>query len=158
MAIKINNLNFSTSSGKTFSDIQLDLNVSKKDGGKYKSKNVTESNDIVVDYDTSAIKNSVLNILTTQKGQRPLSLEFGINLHKFIGDPITPITANAIAAEIKRGIEIWEPRIELKKIYIYPNPDQLMYEIIIELDIPALDGRSLKLGGALSRDTGLVFV
>lgn len=158
MAIKINNLNFGTSNGNTFLDIKLDLEVAKKDGGKFQNKNITESNDIVVDYDNGAIKNSLLNLLTTQQGQRPLSLEFGIDLYRFIGDPISSITGNAIATEIKRGIEQWEPRVDLKMIYIYPREDQLLYDIIIDLEIPALGGTPLRLGGALEREAGFVFV
>lgn len=157
MAIKINTLNLSNTEGHTFCDIKLDLEAAKKDGGKPLPKNITESNDIVTDYDTSAIRNSIVNLLTTKPGQRPLSLGFGINLQKFIGEQITTTTANAIASEIKRGIESWEPRVKLNQIAIYPNADEMMYEIIIDLHVPALDGRRLQLAGEIDSNSGMTF-
>lgn len=158
MAIEINNLNTRNDSGNSYIDIHLDLEAGNKSGGKTLNGSVVAGNDIMVDSDSTAIRNSLINIMTTQKGQRPLSLEFGINLYKFIGDPINEITANAIATEIKRGIELWEPRVEVINIYIFPNPDQLLFEIIIVINPLYLTNEQFRLGGELAKETGFTFV
>lgn len=158
MAIEINKLNNINSSGNTYVDIHLDLSEIKKDGGKTLAGSAVAGNDIKVDVDSTSIRNSLINIMTTRKGQRPLSLGFGIDLYKFIGDPITQVTATAIATEIKRGIELWEPRVEVVNVYIYPNVDQLMYEIIIVINPIYLDEGQFTLAGNLAKEAGFTFV
>lgn len=158
MAIEINNLNFNNSSGNIYVDIHLDLTETSKDGGKTLNGRSVAGNDILSDKDSTAIRNSLINIMTTQKGQRPLSLDFGLNLYRFIGDPITQITATAIATEIKRGIEFWEPRVEVLNVYIFPNEDQLMYEILIVMNPIYLSEEQFTLGGQLAKEAGFTFV
>lgn len=158
MAIKINNLNLQSDKGNTFLDIHFDLQTNKKDGGKQNPSAIVSGNDILVDSDLNAIRNSLINLMTTNKGQRPLNLDYGLSLYKFIGEPINTITATAIAKEIERGIGLWEPRVTLTNLYIYPNEDQLMYEILIFINIPALGSDTFKLGGNLEKENGFKFV
>lgn len=158
MAIKINNLNSKNNTGRTYIDLRLDLEEIEKDIKAGQTSNTVPGNDISVDYDTTALRNSITNIMTTNEGERPLALGFGLNLYKFIGDPVTDITGRAIAREIERGIAIWEPRVNLKKIYIIPNPDQLMFEIIIVMEPIFLKDETILLTGNLSQEKGFRFV
>jgi|TARA_R110000787_G_scaffold336_3_gene1178 phage baseplate assembly protein W len=158
MAIKINNLNSKNNSGQTYIDLHLDLTTVQKDGGKGMSNNIVSGKDIVVDNDTTAIRNALINLMSTNKGQRPLSLGFGIDLYKFIGDPIAQLTAKAIGREIQRGIDVWEPRVTLKKVIVIPNVDALMYEVVVIVDPVALSEGSITLTGNLANEKGFNFV
>lgn len=158
MAIKINNINYTDGRENVYSDIHFDLEVVKKDGGSRFEGSVVNGKDVVIDTNESAIRNSLINLMTTKQGQRPLLLNYGLNLYKFLGDPIVPATANAIGTEIRRGIDIWEPRVRLVNLFIFPNEDQLMYEIMIILNLINLPNSELKLGAELSRATGFKFV
>ena len=72
MAIKINNLNSKNNSGQTYIDLHLDLTTVQKDGGKGMSNNIVSGKDIVVDNDTTAIRNALINLMSPNKGQRSL--------------------------------------------------------------------------------------
>ena len=50
-----------------YEDLHLDLLMNKNVGN---GLNTVEDNDIVADYDSNAIRNSLYNIFTTKKGQK----------------------------------------------------------------------------------------
>lgn len=157
MAIRINNLNNKNKNGNSYVDIHFDLTGTEKDGGKTLPDRIVSGNDIKIDTDTTAIKNSLINIMTTHRGQRPLTPEFGVNLLNFIGSPISNITGTAIAREVQRGIERWEPRVTLEKLYIHPNPDSLLYELLIVISIKNIPDSNLILEGVLAEENGFRF-
>ncbi len=158
MAIKINNLNSKNPQGYSYVDIHFDLEEIQKDGGKGIETNIVAGKDIMVDINTTAIRNSLINILTTSKGQRPLLPNFGINLYNYIGSPITESMGGLIGAEIDRGITQWEPRVKINKIFIIPNPDRYLYQIILVLDPVDLLNEQIVLTGNLAQEKGFTFV
>ena len=85
----------------------------------------------VVDNDLEAIKNSVRNIFSTRKGQKLLTPEFGSSLEQYLFEPITEIYARAIGDDILTSLEKYEPRIEVLKVFVLPNPDQNQYNISV---------------------------
>lgn len=95
--------------------------------------------------------------MTTKKGERPLLPTFGIDLYRYIGEPIVPNTAESIAREIQQGINRWEPRVTIKNIFVIPNPDQLIYNILLILIPKLLTDEQLLLGGNLAQEKGFVF-
>jgi phage baseplate assembly protein W len=158
MAIKINNLNSKNPKGYSYVDIHFDLQEIQKDGGRGMGTSIVAGKDIVVDTNTTAIRNSLINILSTSKGQRPLLPNFGINLYSYIGSPITESMGGLMAAEIQRGITQWEPRVKVDKIYIIPNPDQYLYQIILAFTPVNLQNEQIVLTGNLAQEKGFTFI
>jgi len=100
----------------TFVDLHLDL---KEDTILSPGSNrPVKQRDIKVDYDESAIKNSIINILNTIPGERFLIPEFGANLKKYLFLPVTKTTAEAIGNTILDAIEKWEPRVTIENIWV----------------------------------------
>lgn len=157
MAIKIDNLKPNNYKGYKYVDIHFDLESIKRDGGKYHSSNIVEGNDIEADYDISAIRNSIVNLLTTSPGQRPLTPNLGLSLMRYIGSPNTTITASLIGSEIKRGIELWEPRVKLLKVIVNSVPDEYLYQIALFIDPILLKEKAFLLTGNLSQESGFNF-
>lgn len=111
-----------------YTDLHLDIVIAKSIGI---GNTPSDSNDILVDNDLEAIKNSVRNIFSTRKGQKLLTPEFGSSLEQYLFEPITEIYARAIGDDILTSLEKYEPRIEVLKVLVLPNPDQNQYNISV---------------------------
>jgi len=111
-----------------YTDLHLDLTNSKNVGLGLDPQN---SNDIVVDNDLNAIKNSLYNIFTTIPGQKILSPSFGSNLSQYLFEIVDVVRGKIIGDNILKTINTFEPRVEILNIEVYPLPDKLMYHIIL---------------------------
>jgi phage baseplate assembly protein W len=109
-----------------YTDLRLDLTPSNSVG---LGLNVAKSNDIIVDTDYDAIKNSIKNIFTTRPGQKLLTPDFGSSLEKYLFEPITDSLAKIIGNEILGAITTYEPRIDVLNIRVTPQPDLNQYSI-----------------------------
>ena len=133
-----------------YSDVQLDLEEEV-----IFLKNKKSKSDIIVNWDAEAIRNSITNLFSTKKGQRPLEPEFGINLEQYLFEPISPITANKIGNEIKTGLK-FEPRVKPLSIDITVMTSEDGYRVDMLLYIIALSINTL-ISANLSRLTGATF-
>lgn len=138
MAIKIANLEkvVEKYSRKEYAYKDLHLDFTKS--GNYDTvlqKKINE-NDIQVDYDSNAIKNSLRNLFTTRPGQRFLFPEYGLSLDRYLFEAITEENAQTIGETIVRTIEQYEPRVTLEKCTVIPRPDDNQYDIAIIIGIP----------------------
>lgn len=134
-----------------YSDIQLDLEEEV-----IFLKNKKSKSDIVVNYDVEAVRNSITNLFSTKKGQRPLEPEFGINLEQYLFEPISLMTANKIGNEIKTGLK-FEPRVKPLSIDITVMSSEDGYRVDMLLFITALSINTL-VSANLSRLTGATFI
>ena len=111
-----------------YTDLHLDLTNAKTIG---LGKTPSDSNDILVDNDIDAIKNSIRNIFSVRKGQKLLNPEFGSSLDQYLFEPITEIYARAIGDDILTAIQRYEPRIEVLKVKVVANQDDSQYNISV---------------------------
>lgn len=125
MAIKLKNLqqlsNDLNKNGFVYNDLNLKLN--------------RFNNDLIFDYDRSAIKNSLRNLFNTLPGQRFLFPKYGCNLQKYLFEPINETTAYLIGQDISMSIADYEPRVELKKCKVIAIPEENTYDVTLELNI-----------------------
>ncbi len=146
MAIKLKNLqqlsNDLNKNGFVYNDLNLKLN-------KF-------NNDLVFDYDRSAIKNSLKNLFNTLPGQRFLFPKYGCNLERYLFEPINEATAYLIGQDISMSIAEYEPRVEVKKCKVVAVPEDNLYDITLELNI-ILAASDLTLRGNVSMFTTEVF-
>ena len=131
-----------------FVDLKLDLKAN------YAKIPRLQSFDNIIDmkasYNLEAIYNSLFNIFTTMPGQKILNPTFGLNLNQFLFTAITDDNANEIGQLILKGIQRYEPRVVVRKIYVIPDPDQNTYQIGLRLDVPTLNITGIPLKGSLS--------
>lgn len=111
---------------KVYTDLHLDLTPMSNIG---LGLNAANSNDILVDNDEQAIKNSIRNIFTTKPGQKILTPDFGSSLEKYLFEPITESLGRIIGSEILNAITSYEPRIDVINIKVMPQPDINQYSI-----------------------------
>ena len=71
------------------------------------------TNDVGIKKDNAAVIQSVLNILRTNKGERPFNYNFGANLRAYLFENMTQITAANMSTSINLALKNYEPRIEV---------------------------------------------
>ena len=123
-----------------YTDLQLDLKLSQSIG---LGNHTVEGNDIAVDHDIEAIKNSIRNIFTTRKGQKILNPEFGSSLEQYLFEPVNQIYGRAIGQEIYDSIVTYEPRVDVTKVKVDPYPDEYAYKISVAYNFIEIKKESL---------------
>jgi hypothetical protein len=91
--------------------------------------------DIQKDIDFAAVKNSIVNILSTTPGERRMNPNFGSSLTRYLFEPVNDITANKIGNEIFDSITRYDDRVVLNKVHVHSNHDKNQYEIVIDYSI-----------------------
>lgn len=140
---------------KVFKDIRLDLQFGQPDGVKYFSG--IQSNDLVADFDTQAITNSLQNLFNTNRGEKILNPEFGSDVGKYIFLPVNDINGESLGDAILESIRSFEPRVVVDSLTVYKDEDNNEYTIDINLIIPALRNASVTVTGKLN-NSGFIFV
>ncbi len=64
------------------------------------------------------IKEAVLIILSTAKGERVMRPEFGCGIHDFAFTLINTATLTMIESSVREALTLWEPRIEVSDVSI----------------------------------------
>ena len=93
------------------------------------------TNDLVVSKDASAIKQSIVNLLMTNKGERVYQPEYGSDLRRFLFEPMDFATAAAIQNNIISTIKKFEPRIGVLSLEAIPNFDDNGFDIEMTYEI-----------------------
>jgi phage baseplate assembly protein W len=122
----------------TYSDIKLDFTnpISK---------------DLALDYDEAAVKNSIYSLFNTLPGQNLLNPLYGLNLTRYLFEPVSESTARTIGNTILQGLTVYEPRVSVNNINIQLNADEQTYYIELSITMPQLTNTALKLPGVLSK-------
>ena len=90
-----------------------DLNIT------FKKHPVT--NDVVVSRDASAIKQAIVSLLLTNKGERLMNPKYGSDIRSYLFEPLDYGTAAQIKANIRSTIDRFEPRISISELNCIPN-------------------------------------
>lgn len=102
-----------------YSDIDIGLVRSEGDG------------DITKYLDENAVKQALINILTTRKGDRRMYPTFGASIDRFLFEPMDIKTADKIADTIFNEIGFWDDRFVFEQVHVNANYDMAQYEINI---------------------------
>ena len=108
-----------------------DLNIT------FKKHPVT--NDIVVSKDASAIKQAIVNVLLTNKGERLMNPRYGSDIRRFLFEPLDYGTAFQIKGNIRDTLERFEPRISVIDIKCTPNFDDNGFDVEMTYEIRGTD-------------------
>ena len=134
--------------GYLYKDLFLDLEPTVY-YNKQLNKNVILK-DIQGSYDLQAIKNSIINIFLTSPGQKILNPEFGLDLRRYLFDPVNSSTAYKIKYDITSKLPGQEPRIQLINITVDALTDDQEYYIAMQINIPSLNAYGITLKSLLN--------
>lgn len=134
--------------GFTYSDIKLDLQFDYTVNNELLKQN--EIKDAVNSLDYDAIKNSIVSLFTTIPGQKILNPFFGLNLVRYLFEPVSEDIAANIATDITEGINTYEPRVKIRNLDVGFSIENQEYIINLTITVPQINNQSFQLVGTLS--------
>jgi phage baseplate assembly protein W len=143
------------SPGFLYKDISLDIKseINVLPRGLFREDNIT---DIASSKDEGAIMNSLRNIFNTVPGQKLLNPEFGLDLRRYLFQPLTTDIAQNIGDTILIGLKLYEPRVIVNSVDIFTDFDENQYTITLYISIPTLNISEAQYRGVLNTE-GFVF-
>lgn len=88
-----------------------------------------------------SIRESIILILSTARGERVMRPDFGCRLNELVFAPNTMSTATLLRSFIEEALLNWEPRIEVDDITVTPRSDQSELEVSIDYTIRASNSK-----------------
>lgn len=88
-----------------------------------------------------SIKESIILILSTARGERVMRPDFGCRLNELVFAPNNMSTATLISSFIEEALLNWEPRIEVEDITVTPRTDQSELEVSISYSLKASNSK-----------------
>jgi len=77
----------------------------------------------------------ITSLLLTAKNERVMNPDFGVSIHSYVFDNLTPITMARISSVVSRSIEMWVPGARVEKVVptIHKNEDGTQSTIILDI-------------------------
>ena len=83
----------------------------------------------LAEYEES-VRQSILIILGTAKGERVMRPDFGCSIYDLVFEPNSPATAGKISQATQEALLIFEPRIDVLNVRVQsPTPEQMLVNI-----------------------------
>jgi phage baseplate assembly protein W len=132
-----------------YTDLHSDLTLNYTRNNELEKK--SQITDITTDKDVGAIRNAVINILTTNPGEKLLNPLLGTSFGNLLFLPCTEERAGVIGSNIIASLSKFEPRIRVVNLEITPFVDNNEYVCNLTYTLPQLNNRTLQLQGTLSQ-------
>ena len=95
--------------------------------------------DLIALKNSSAIARSIRHIVFRQPGEKFFNPDFGSRISESLFENVDNVSALAIEDEIKSSIINFEPRVNLLRTNVVPNPDDNEMNVTIEYEITGID-------------------
>ncbi len=102
------------------------------------------TDDLLVKKEDAAVKQAILNLLLTQKGERLYDAEYGSDLKSHLFEPLDFGTAGSIKDNISKTIDTYEPRVSIETLLVEPNIEsngfdvRLDFQVLSRADLPPI--------------------
>lgn len=67
------------------------------------------------------IRESIIIILSTAKGERVMQPDFGCGIHDLVFEAINITTLGLLESSVREALTLWEPRIILSEVKVTPE-------------------------------------
>ena len=74
--------------------------------------------DVSVKYDRNAIRQSVINLVLTRRGEKPFNRNYGVGLHDMLFENLSPLQVKMIEKQIAAQFVAFEPRVALIAVIV----------------------------------------
>ncbi len=115
----------------------------------FKKHPVTD--DLVTVKDNAAISQAIVNLLLTNKGERPFQPNLGSGIYSTLFEPLDFGTAGIIRSEIIDTISRYEPRIILGNLTVVPDYDGNGYSVELTYVVRGREDRPVNIEFFLER-------
>ena len=109
----------------------------------------------LAEYEAS-VRQSILIILGTAKGERVMRPDFGCGIHDYVFAPFNATTAGQISQTVQDALLLNEPRIDVRDVEVTPEQGGSRLLIRIEYEVRATNNAfNLVYPFYLERSTGI---
>lgn len=91
--------------------------------------------DVMASKGSTAVRNSLIGIVTTAKGTRPFDSAFGCDIGDQIFENMNPLTAESVKTSIMAAIRTYEPRVYNLNVEVIPLYDENSITVTIYFSI-----------------------
>ena len=91
--------------------------------------------DLIVKKDDAAVKQAIVNLLMTSRGERPFQPNLGSDLRRILFNPLDSSTAAQIGENIRETLDTYEPRISILQLDVDTNFDDNGFDVELEFEI-----------------------
>ena len=91
--------------------------------------------DLTLNKDEDAVKESIINLLLTDRGERLMQPALGGNLRAMLFENITPGVMVMFEDQVRTTLDLYEPRAEVIDVNVTSNIDDNVVKIQIEFYI-----------------------
>lgn len=95
--------------------------------------------DVSLKKNEQAVKQSVLNILLTKRGERPFDPNFGSNITSQLFENFDPIVETILDEQIRTALRNYEPRVRVLNVNVNGSPDRNSMNVTVEFEILSPD-------------------
>lgn len=89
------------------------------------------SDDVAVKTNENAVKQSIRNLILTDRGERPFQPKLGGNIRRMLFENVEAQTMLVVKEQIKQTIEDYEPRCSVIDVVVTPSTDRNAIAITI---------------------------
>jgi phage baseplate assembly protein W len=107
--------------------------------------------DLTVTKDEAAIKQAIINLLLTNKGERFFDSRIGSSLSELLFEQLDFATASLINTEIQNTLNFYEPRIQILSLNTEPNFDNNGFDIELVFEVTGRDDVPVSINFFLER-------
>jgi phage baseplate assembly protein W len=100
-----------------------------------KGRDLVGNRDLPLLTNEQAVKESIYNILLTEVGTKIMDPQYGINLERYLFQPIDGFSSEAMQYDIYHGIRRFEDRISNLVVTVVPFEDESSYWITIDFEV-----------------------
>jgi phage baseplate assembly protein W len=86
---------------------------------------IDPTNSVALASNVRDIEQAIEIIIRTSPGERPMRPEFGCRIQDHLFSPVNEATAAAIAYDVRRALELWEPRIDVESVQVTADNQDL---------------------------------
>ena len=97
------------------------------------------TDDLLVKKEDAAVKQAILNLLLTEKGERLYNAQYGSDLRSHLFEPLDFGTAGSIKDSIIRTIRNYEPRVGDIGVEVDARPDSNTMEVKVLFEIVGIE-------------------
>ena len=99
--------------------------------------------DITRDIDVEAIKNSLMNIISTVPGERRMLPEFAFGAHRLLFEPMDKDTASKLGYSIIEAIQTWDDRINIEEVKVNADYDNGKYDVVVDFSLKGFGSQAV---------------
>lgn len=97
------------------------------------------TNSVGIKRDVEAVKQSVINILNTNRGERPFRPTFGADIRSYLFENFDPVTQSLLEEQIRIALGNHEPRVRVLSVNVIGRPDANEMRVSLEIEIVSPD-------------------